>query len=758
MSDIPGLSGPIDFHKAITKKERSSRYIRTAFDYLVQVQGEDALNELLREVGIERDSSIFKHIYDDENWNSYELEVFLYEKLKDRFEDPYQAIWQFGIASGSGRLDQKDTLFAFKLKIAPVPVILRKVSEHTERVTLVSECNAEILKTPATHIKNGMTATISFKYSRLPENFQYPSWTSVVAGYAIVYATMRYRKGLDFYLKITHWPNLPSDLPSVDGKVYVFDKTTKNISEKETGKIVGNAKDGPFEIDGVVWNNGVEAIAWIEWERESLAQAIAKLTIHRKRLKKEEELRVLRSEIVEELSAQHQKQLAAYEKELTEKARLIQAHLEKIHELKIQQDGDYFLTSLLTSPMIANRNRSDAVQTEIHVEQKKKFEFRKWKSELGGDTCLTDQVILRGRQYSVFLNGDAMGKSLQGAGGAIVLGVVFNTYLNRSRFSSYQKQKSPELWLRDAALDLQNAYLSFQGSMYVSLVMGLIDETSGVMYFINAEHPWMVLYRDGKASFIGDELLLRKLGTPGMEDQIRINTFQLKPGDSILMGSDGRDDLEIGHDGSNRVINEDETIFLKVVEESGGNVETIVENIKKQGSITDDLSLLKVTFFGSPANMENANAEYKASLGKAVALGRLNKLDEAIKILHSLYRNHPDRVEPLRYLGRLQFKQKDYPAAAETLTNFFEQHQDESGVQYLISRASKKAGDLKAAIDFGERCMLREPEHLNNLINLADAYRLSGNTDRARQLVTRAVSLSPDHAAARKLADLMDRS
>lgn len=146
MADIPGLSGPIDYHKAITKKERSSRYIRTAFDYLVQVQGEDALNELLREVGIERDSSIFKHIYDDENWNSYELEVFLYEKLKDRFEDPYQAIWQFGIASGSGRLDQKDTLFAFKLKIAPVPVILRKVSEHTERVTLVRNATQRFSK------------------------------------------------------------------------------------------------------------------------------------------------------------------------------------------------------------------------------------------------------------------------------------------------------------------------------------------------------------------------------------------------------------------------------------------------------------------------------------------------------------------------------------------------------------------------------------------------------------------------------------
>src|SRR5262245_9917523 len=101
-------SGAIDFHRAITKKERSSRYLRTAIDYLTTVKGREACDAFLAEIGMPRDSSIFQHIYDDENWNAYELEVYLYDRLKDKFDDPYKAIWGFGVASGSGNFDQKD--------------------------------------------------------------------------------------------------------------------------------------------------------------------------------------------------------------------------------------------------------------------------------------------------------------------------------------------------------------------------------------------------------------------------------------------------------------------------------------------------------------------------------------------------------------------------------------------------------------------------------------------------------------------------
>ncbi|MBL8019929.1 MAG: hypothetical protein JNM27_09705 [Leptospirales bacterium] len=174
------IPSAFDFHKAITKKERSSRYIRTAFDYLARVKGEAALDAFLEDVGIPRTSSIFKHIYDDENWNSYALEVFLYDKLKDLFDDPYKAIYEFGVASGSGHLDQKDTLFAFKLKIAPFPVIVRKLAEFTSRVTLISDTRAEFIDEQPSLIstKGAKVGRIYFRYNRLPEGFEYPSWTS----------------------------------------------------------------------------------------------------------------------------------------------------------------------------------------------------------------------------------------------------------------------------------------------------------------------------------------------------------------------------------------------------------------------------------------------------------------------------------------------------------------------------------------------------------------------------------------------------
>ena len=40
-----------------------------------------------------------------------------------------------------------------------------------------------------------------------------------------------------------------------------------------------------------------------------------------------------------------------------------------------------------------------------------------------------------------------MGKSLQGAGGALVMGVVFNAYINRTPL--FASNKTPEAWLTE---------------------------------------------------------------------------------------------------------------------------------------------------------------------------------------------------------------------------------------------------------------------------------------------------------------------
>ncbi len=322
----------IDLHRAITRKERSSRYIRTAIDYFAREKGTEACDAFLAGIGIPRESSVFRHVYDDENWNSYELEVYVYERLQNQFEDPIRAIWNFGVMSGSGQLDQKDALVNFKVKVAPVSVILKKVSETTEKFSLISHCRAESLTPVQVKGRGHKAVAMCFDYDRLPGEFAYPYWTSIVSGFGIFYGLAHLRKGLDIpYYRITHWPILPSDLPHFEGKHYDFDPASKNIFDRASGEIVANARDGPFELGGVIFNNGTVAVGHFEYRPESLWTILARNTWQRPRLRREQADREKRDKIVTELGAEHQLQLARYESELRQK-------ITQIERLKLQQE------------------------------------------------------------------------------------------------------------------------------------------------------------------------------------------------------------------------------------------------------------------------------------------------------------------------------------------------------------------------------------------------------------------------------------
>ncbi len=756
MNSIPDARDPrtFDYHKAITRKERSSRYIRTALDYLEKVQGREARNSFLDDMGIAVESSIFKHINDDENWNSYELEVFLYDHLKNKFADPYQAIWNVGVASGSGQLDQKDTLFTFKIKIAPTLLLLKKLGEQTKRVSLISETFGQPVE-KSLNPKGKIVAEVRFNYTRLPASFKYPHWTSILASYGVVYGVISGRKGLECDLRITHWPNLPSDLPSFNGKKYILEKGTKNVLDAESGKFVACAKNGPCSIDGVVFNNGVAAIARLEWRRESLYSRIARSTWQRSRIKRDEARIELQDKITNELTIEHQKQLARYESELSEKARIIQDKMNEIQALKIQQDGDYFLTSLLTNPLIANRNTSEIVTTEFLIDQKKKFEFKNRRSQIGGDICVTDNVVLQNRNYVAFLNGDAMGKSMQGAGGALVLGVVYNTYLARTRYSVHQQRKSPEAWVKDAYLDLQNIFISFNGSMYISVAMGLVDEANGMVYYVNAEHPLSVLYRGGRAAFIESEPMLRKIGTPGDENNIRIFTFQLQPGDIMIMGSDGRDDLELMSRGKERAINVDENEFLRRTEEGAGLLAQIRDRLGQSGSLTDDLSLLRVAYHEGEQERSPGPREVEVGLRLAKAALAAGSFAEGTALLENLIGSFPRRIEILKYLGMFRFKMKNFSGALESLSAYFSFCPADNEVLYLIASACKRTGDYQSAVDCGEKLFLRSPALIKNLLNLADAYRLLGNRTRAEYFIQKSKELDPENVYGQKILSLL---
>lgn len=274
----------------------------------------------------------------------------------------------------------------------------------------------------------------------------------------------------------------------------------------------------------------------------------------------------------------------------------VRQRTDELNRILYEQRGDYFLTSLLLEPLGRLEVESERFTIEFFTKQKKKFEFKEKNLEIGGDLNISKTLTLQGRTYHMFVNSDAMGKSLQGAGGALVLGAVLKSILDKTEHSALMSSLGPSDWLRDTFYDTHKVFESFDGSMLVSFIIGLVEEETGMTHFINADHPWMILFRDGKASFV-ECFIHRKLGFPEWFDNVKVGTVELAPGDVLISGSDGRDDIELPEIiNGERVINEDEFQILKRIEEAGADLEKIYEGVSGFGKIIDDFSLLKITY------------------------------------------------------------------------------------------------------------------------------------------------------------------
>ncbi|MBP7283793.1 MAG: SpoIIE family protein phosphatase [Leptospiraceae bacterium] len=396
-------------------------------------------------------------------------------------------------------------------------------------------------------------------------------------------------------------------------------------------------------------------------------------------------------EEVEELNANLEKKVAVRTEELS-------LSLENVKKLKMSQDGDYFLTSLLIKPLGKNRAEKNQVLIDFIVKQKKTFEFKNKVSDLGGDLCRAESLVLRERNMTVFFNADAMGKSMQGAGGALVMGSVFDSILERTKLSKSVQEEYPEKWLKNSFIELHKVFESFQGSMLVSIVMGLIDNRTGLMYFINAEHPVSIIYRDGKASFIDEDFIFRKLGTEVAQSYIYVKTFQMKDGDIVINGSDGRDDIILPDEKTGeKSLNYDHTLFLGTVEESSGDINKMVDILYKKGEITDDLSLMSIKFVSQEPLIESETARKRITA-----------------LIH----------------------EKNFSEAALVAEDHLTLNPSDTECIFLLSYSYKKLQKFKEAIRAGERVRLREPGHIRNLVNLAHCYFRMKDIDRAKYLAS----------------------
>ncbi len=436
------------------------------------------------------------------------------------------------------------------------------------------------------------------------------------------------------------------------------------------------------------------------------------------------------------------------EQKVKERTDELQKSLAEIRILKEKQDGDYFLTSLLTEALNnINKAHNKEVQVEFIVREKKQFSFRKWNKEIGGDMCMAHSINLRGRPYTMVLNADAMGKSIQGAGGVLVMGSVLKYLAEATKGSNVKNRLYPEFWIRDTYQELQSIFESFNGSMLMSLVMGLVDEKSGLFYFINAEHPWVILYREGKASFIEDDLTLRKIGTQGIKQTMRVQIFQMLPNDVLIAGSDGRDDVIVGFDEQNqiRIINEDENAILGHVTKAKADMNLLEQEITNFGELTDDLSLLKIHYKpGTEKEIQLRRATHTPLIEQAKNLYKEKQFQKAIDLLEqkSVDRNC---VRAQDMLTKLYMQISDYGRAYYYAEKAHHGLPEEERYLYITSLCAKKIKNWKKAMDHGERLHLRNPENIKNLINLADSYRQADMPEKAWQLIKEADEIEKDN-------------
>ncbi|PJZ56384.1 SpoIIE family protein phosphatase [Leptospira barantonii] len=459
------------------------------------------------------------------------------------------------------------------------------------------------------------------------------------------------------------------------------------------------------------------------------------------------------------------------EEKVKERTQEVQEKMEEVQRLKVQQDGDYFLTSLLAKPLFYNANKSKLVHTEFTLKQKKQFEFRGKHSDLGGDICVSGNLRLGTpesyKRYTMAMNGDAMGKSMQGAGGALVMGVVMNSIMARSAANNRILEKTPSEWLAEVYQEIHSVFKSFNGSMVISAVIFLIEEETGKCFYFNAEHPFSVLYRDGKASFLEEGLQLRKLGLDS-EFDFEVRTFELKKGDTLILGSDGRDDIDLTPEETVRTINEDENLFLRNVEKGKGVLEDIETEIRKYGELTDDLSLLKIEFqterkkdeldemFTGGDRIEvalNPDVIYE----DAKQLYKTGKVDQALELLKTGYTHDTANQKINKLLGLLSFKGKDYTTAIEVLNNYLKTDPGLHEYWFYLSIANKKVGKYEQALQASLKLKDIQPENLSNLINLSDIYRLTDQFDLAEEVARRLMHLDPGNQNGERLLKLIER-
>ena len=430
-----------------------------------------------------------------------------------------------------------------------------------------------------------------------------------------------------------------------------------------------------------------------------------------------------------------------------EKTKTISEAYNELKQLKSRQDGDYYLTSNLIESLTEMRPESETVVIDSLVKQFKIFEFMGHSKEIGGDMNAGYSLRLQGEKYTLVVNADAMGKSLQGAGGVLVLGSALRSLIERTNITEGLRNLSPERWLKNSFLELHRLFSNFNGSMMASMVCLLIHDNSGYTVMINAEHPQGILLRDGHSEFISSHEGLRKLGNNAVKGRLWVDTLMLKQGDVVILGSDGRDDIVVGYDGDGQpIMNEDDRKILQIVRVANGDLPRVFLGLRGSGEIVDDVSLLRIEYRGSDAGGESEAVEaYWQGYRKAAHTGA--KLEALRKVLDL----NPHSVRAWRALLLLHLKSKNFVDAASIAESLVHIQPNRDFFMFVSGLLFFRIGSMDKALNYADRLTLRNWSAERYLILLGRIHEARQDEAGMREAGMLLTELLPEHEYGKKL-------
>jgi tetratricopeptide (TPR) repeat protein len=229
------------------------------------------------------------------------------------------------------------------------------------------------------------------------------------------------------------------------------------------------------------------------------------------------------------------------------------------------------------------------------------------------------------------------------------------------------------------------------------------------------------LYRDKIATFLIPEKSHRKLGAIVGDQPLQFTCFQLKQGDIFICGSDGRDDV-IKIQGEEEVMNYDQELFLDFVREGEGDIHRILNVIKQNYRLTDDISLLSVQIPEAKKSPEE--------VWESVSISSHENTVPYTKWESFLGGEIPNPYE-WKKMGLVYLKNRDFLKSILCLEKYSEMIPSDSKVIFYCGFLHFKMGNFIEAIETAERVRVRDGMDWRNLMQLIKFYIAVGNFIRA---------------------------